>query len=174
MFARISFIALLLVIKRIRADTINYCDPKLCKYQGGVHLACNADPNEFSDQCPQDREVVNLTQVDINQILDLHNKFRSQIARGLISGFSSASRMPTVKWNNELADLAELHTRDCSMDHDSCHNTDTFIFSGQNIGLMGNNIRFADKETMIRTIIESWTNEYKTSNQSTIDSCCSS
>lgn len=42
--------------------------------------------------------------------------------------------MPTLKWNTELADLAAMHVKRCSINHDQCHNTEDFVFSGQNIG----------------------------------------
>lgn len=101
----------------------------------------------FGPDCPGDATVLDLTSSDIELILDLHNDFRSQIAMGQIANFSSADRMPTVKWNNELAYLAELHVKKCSMAHTACQNTDRFFFCGQNVGALSNNVRFVDIQT---------------------------
>lgn len=41
--------------------------------------------------------------------------------------------MTTMSWDNTLAYLAELNTRQCAMNHDSCRSTDKYIYSGQNL-----------------------------------------
>jgi Cysteine-rich secretory protein family len=56
-------------------------------------------------------------------LVDGHNKYRNMIALGKVSGFQSAKRMAKVTWNNELAKLAELNTKQCDMKHDDCRNT---------------------------------------------------
>jgi uncharacterized protein YcsI (UPF0317 family) len=56
-------------------------------------------------------------------ILDLHNKIRNTIAGGgMAPKFLAARRMMKMDWNLELAQLAVLNTKQCSMIHD-CHNT---------------------------------------------------
>lgn len=75
----------------------------------------------------------------MEKIVHLHNRYRSDLAQGKLSGFKTAERMPTLKWNTELANLAAMHVKLCTINHDQCHNTDDFVFSGQNIGTKFNN-----------------------------------
>lgn len=52
---------------------------------------------------------------------------------GRVAGFDRAARMATVSWDETLAYLAELNTRQCNMEHDKCRATDRYIYSGQNL-----------------------------------------
>lgn len=42
-----------------------------------------------------------------------------------------------MEWDEELARLAELNVKNCQMEHDSCHNTEEFVQSGQNLFMVG-------------------------------------
>lgn len=151
---------------------INYCDPELCPYQSGGHIGCN-NTGEWSKQCSKDKELVLLEEEKIDYILHLHNKYRSFQALGQQKGFLPASRMPTVKWNSELAYLCELKVKKCENIHDYCHNTGDFQISGQNLGALSNNIRYIEVNQFIDNMVGGWYTEYEYANQTTIDRCCS-
>jgi Cysteine-rich secretory protein family len=157
----------------------DYCknQAELCKYQGLKHFACNKT-NEFAPTCSAVRDVVPMTQARIDLILNLHNSFRSQVALGQLTGglngatFPQATRMATLKWNQELSDLALLNAKQCKMQHDACHNTADFEFSGQNLGISSTSINFKDPDVVINGLTNAWFNEYKNANASNIANCC--
>lgn len=104
----------------------NYCLGNLCPYQGGSasHIGCGST-RDFAPSCASDRAIVPLNESNINSILDLHNQLRSNLALGELTGldnitFKPAIRMATLKWDNELADLALLNAYQCKMEHDRC------------------------------------------------------
>lgn len=73
------------------AITENFCDTALCGKQ--VHVACNPVAG-LQGTCPAG----NATQVSLQgslqqQILDLHNRYRSQLASGKLPNYKSASKM---------------------------------------------------------------------------------
>lgn len=91
-------------------DTI-YCAKDLCPSQQ-KHIACGHSGN-FDSSCPADRVLVNLTQTDIDQILDLHNSYRNLVASGEQTGLSAATKMKSMvseillkfklsKWSHEI------------------------------------------------------------------------
>jgi hypothetical protein len=59
----------------------------------------------------------------IQSILDFHNEKRNLIAIGGLGQFPQAIRMAKMIWNDELALLAGLNTKQCVMKHDACRNT---------------------------------------------------
>lgn len=66
-------------------------------------------------------------------ILNEHNKRRNFVAYGQLPGYYPAARMATLRWDDELAFLAELNVRTCVVDHDECKNTYRFRNVGQNL-----------------------------------------
>ena len=59
------------------------------------HVACNTT-GTFNPNCPRDVELKRFGTFERNILLNGHNEFRDQIARGNISGFDPASRMMAV------------------------------------------------------------------------------
>ena len=53
---------------------------------------------------------------EISKIVNLHNKHREQVASGSKAGFSSASNMLELKWDDELASLAQTQANGLNMD----------------------------------------------------------
>lgn len=76
--------------------------------------------------------------------------------------------MAQTVWNDELASLAELNTKQCKMQHD-CHNTLQFSYSGQNIGIQGASKSFQTPTSVVDAVITDWYNENANANQSDID-----
>lgn len=101
----------------------------------------------------------------------MHNQKRNQIAAGRLARYSSAIRMGTMQWSRELAYLASLNVRQCTMRHDSCSNTYRFRYAGQNLAMMWssggpqlNVLRF------LTTSINDWWNEHIYANMDFINS----
>lgn len=76
----------------------------------------------FAPTC-ENPQSYQLTASQIQRILDGHNDRRNRIAIGGISPFPRAIRMAKMTWNDEMAMLAGLNTRQCQMKHDACRNT---------------------------------------------------
>jgi hypothetical protein len=95
------------------SDPPDYCinQTKNCFYQGQKHFACN-QTGEFSPTCSIIHEIVTMTTARIEGILHHHNTLRSLTASGFLPSdsnqpnFPPASRMATLKWSEELSDLA--------------------------------------------------------------------
>lgn len=83
--------------------------------------------------------------------------------------FSPARRMAQMIWNDDLAFLAHLNTRQCRMSHDACRNTNDFRFSGQNLGSMGTTAAHHDPTNVIDSTITRWYNEHPYATQDDID-----
>lgn len=101
-------------------------------------------------------------------ILHMHNRHRSTIAEGRTPGFPPAVKMGALKWDDELAYLAELNAMSCEIEHDKCRNTRSFAFAGQNLALGW----LLDDHTIdwaIRNFTSEWYIEYKDANPDVID-----
>lgn len=94
----------------------NYCDPNLCP-AGKNHIGC-ANKGYFGHLCTADARVVALDDYQKRLLLHMHNQLRSTIAEGKTPGFPSAVRMGALKWDDELAYLAELNAMSCEIEHD--------------------------------------------------------
>lgn len=64
-------------------------------------------------------EAVNLTETQKQQFLDAHNSFRNMIALGQVKGkwvhLYPAERMAKLTWDDDLAYLASLNAKQCTM-----------------------------------------------------------
>jgi Cysteine-rich secretory protein family len=112
-----------------------------------------------------------MTQDMIDTILDMHNTYRSQVALGRVDGsFGKAVRMTTIKWDQNLADLAEISAKKCKKQHSQCHNTPEFKQAGQNIAIQSSSTDFMDDTETVKKFLEKWFNEYKLTDDSMIKS----
>lgn len=102
-----------------------------------------------------------------NLILRIHNRLRNKVALGKLPGFPRAVRMPMLRWNDELAYLAELNVQQCQMRHDQCRNTDKFKYAGQNLAYIGGGTE--PNQVRIKTLIKVWFDEYKNASMDFID-----
>lgn len=116
--------------------------------------------------CPPEAYSIDITPY-IDIILDTHNTLRNRIASGNVKGYEPACNMATMTWNKELAKLAQCNANTCIFDHD-CHNTDTYIYSGQNLGYNSSSRNYK-KEDVIPTIIRGWFKEKDLTDMSQID-----
>lgn len=82
--------------------------------------------------CPGGK-IIDYTAAEKATLVDLHNTLRNDLARGKLAGFKPAVRMGAMAWDDELALMADLKVRGCDHGHDTCHNTQNYPSSGQNI-----------------------------------------
>lgn len=152
-----------------------YCSPSLCEFYNGTHtnikphIACKNSGN-FSPACGTQPHLLKMSERRRNLILDLHNLARSRIASGQVNGYKSASRMPQLKWDNELEYLATLHVKRCRFEHDLCHNTQRYPYSGQNIGYFWKGANITSHSKRMKNFIVNWYKEHLDANQTFIDS----
>lgn len=77
-----------------------------CRCDDGlIHTACD-HYLEFAQDCGEDPEFVQLSALQKRLILDLHNTHRNKIAAGKLPGYAPASRMPVLRWNEDLSYVA--------------------------------------------------------------------
>lgn len=54
----------------------------------------------------------------ISEVLEAHNRLRSQVAQGQVSGQPSAQNMREMVWDEELAAKAQQWANQCTFEHD--------------------------------------------------------
>lgn len=136
----------------------NYCEPGLCP-SNKHHIGCTNRGN-FGHLCTADARVIELDDYSKRLILHMHNFYRNTIASGNTPGFPPAVKMGALKWDDELAYLAELNAMACEIEHDKCRNTRSFAFAGQNLAL-GYLLEDHTIDWAIRNFTSEWYVEYK-------------
>lgn len=182
------------VLNRVCTQDDIYCDPVLCSNGKNVHIGCN-NTGEFALTCPDDKAMVPLTSYERGVILDTHNDLRNNIANGSVPGFPGAVSMQKLVrhyfkigfwqikfskirlqiWDSELASLAALNVKQCTMAHDPCRNTPGYKYVGQNLvyrSKTGGSGNFEELSKYITAGINMWYKELQYSISSDIDSCC--
>lgn len=149
------------------ASAVDYCS--LCS----KHIACNNTGN-WNVSCPADAKLVVLSTSDIQLFLNEHNTLRNKIASGGQAGFLTASRMTTMVWNTEMAQLAALNVKQCQMKHDSCRATVDFPYSGQNLYASSTTGTPPPINTTISKTVQYWYGEVKDAIQADLNKCCGS
>ncbi|KQS62789.1 venom allergen 5.01 isoform X2 [Drosophila erecta] len=115
---------LLMMLLGQQLQAFDYCDPTLCPGPER-HIACN-NFGGLADICSPDAHIVRITTARRNMILNELNEYRDRIARGDLMGFSPATRMATLQWDQELASFAELNVKRCALVNDHCRNSEQF------------------------------------------------
>ncbi|XP_017091526.2 antigen 5 like allergen Cul n 1 [Drosophila bipectinata] len=128
-------LGLVLLVLVSYAGGENYCARGLCP-KGITHIGCNNN-EAFGSSCPTNATLIPLTQKDKDSMVQIHNTLRNKWASGQGKIQRKACKMGTMDWDEELARLAELNVKSCQMEHDSCHNTQEFLQSGQNLFMVG-------------------------------------
>lgn len=159
-----SFCVLLLLVGVAYAT--DYCSSSICN--GGKHIACGHN-NWWDSSCPSDAELLVLSPENKRQLVQLHNEKRNYIAGGNDPAHNAACRMATMQWDDELAYLAELNVRQCAMKHDSCHNTDAFKYSGQNLAWQGYSNQLPAMTTVLEKAVDQWYKEVTNSHSGIIE-----
>ncbi|XP_075539757.1 uncharacterized protein LOC142574594, partial [Dermacentor variabilis] len=103
---------------------------------------------------------------DRSLILNLHNSYRSQVAQGRLQGFATAADMYRLRWDDEMANVAQALSNQCTepgvvVDHDDPldRSTSRFNLTGQNLAKVVR--RWPPPRQNWTFIIDSWFNEYQ-------------
>uniref|UniRef100_C6FX64 Antigen 5-related protein n=1 Tax=Phlebotomus arabicus TaxID=578135 RepID=C6FX64_9DIPT len=149
----------------------DYCQPKLCTngQRVSAHIGCKNDGKFVAGNCPNDAQMVNMSPERKNLFLKIHNRLRDRFARGSVPNYKSAAKMPMLKWDNELARLAEYNVRTCNFAHDQCRATKACPYAGQNLGQMLSSPDYLAPEYVIKNITREWFLEYQWANQARTD-----
>jgi len=139
------------------SSNMNYCllgeDHTMCHYPG-VGSTCLGDPNLKRG----------LTIAGRQSLVDRHNELRAQVANGGEAGQPQAGNMRALRWNEELAIIAQRWADQCTWGHDQDRRTLNGTISGQNV-FMSFSSRVESVEKMMSKVAEavtSWYNEVKT------------
>ncbi|XP_075744607.1 venom allergen 5-like [Rhipicephalus microplus] len=109
-----------------------------------------------------------LTEDQRKSFIDVHNKYRSMVARGMVPPLPPASDMRKLRWDDGLAEVAEALAKQCRLQHDSGRHrlTVKFRHTGQNMAAYWkSNGDTNDSSSWVGNDIEkavkSWFNEYR-------------
>ncbi|BFG04974.1 antigen 5 like allergen Cul n 1 [Drosophila madeirensis] len=138
----------------------DYCQEHWCSGPALEHVACNNN-GSLGAQCKLEARLVPLSAELQEFIVRQVNLYRNRVASGTFRNFAAADRMASIQWDPELATLAELAVRQCSLDTDKCRNTRRFKHVGQIVGhVIFSAYRFSDRQ-LIGHKIYNWFKEYK-------------
>ncbi|XP_057339747.1 venom allergen 5-like [Microplitis mediator] len=128
--AKIFLTILVAVLASVAA---NQCLPKTCR--GKTHTMCLHSSPRPSPYCNK-VQTSSLTPEEEQEILDAHNHFRARVAHGQESlgnpGPQPAGNIPALKWDSELAKIAQRWANQCQFGHDKCRDVERFQV-GQNV-----------------------------------------
>lgn len=134
----------------------NYCSIQcdtgkhtMCKYPEGGGSSCSNFEGGLLESAR-------------NHILDIHNKLRQKVATGGMDGYQPASNMMQLEWDNELAEMAQRWSEQCTqyLSHDDCRDSITGEKVGQNIGMIKEK-NITESRDKAETIVNFWADEFK-------------
>lgn len=147
-----SLVLLVVLVGAASAQFSSSSSSDYCRFSG-KHTMCRY--KGVAPECSHhhDRGV---SDADIKEILDYHNRLRSRVASGQTSQ-PPASDMMELSWDKELATIAQAHADQCKFRHDctDCRTVERFkvgqnLYQSYNTRNVGPNWRKA---------IDSWFNE---------------
>ncbi|XP_061392084.1 antigen 5 like allergen Cul n 1-like [Musca vetustissima] len=94
-----------------------------------------------------------------NFILNVHNRYRNNLAGGKVKGFGTAKRMASMKWNKEFEFLSGLNLLQCEMKHDKCRPTPDHRYVGQNLAFLHWSNFNLTTEMVVEFLIDYWFQE---------------
>lgn len=140
----------------------NWCDIQT-KYCGkSAHIACQ--PNSIGKGNCNKIRVIPMTQELKTLIVKTHNDYRSTVASGKLTGSLNgitATRMDEMKWDNDLATVAEFHVKNCKFDHDKCRATVKDHSAGQNLAYSASSAKNTNYPQILTNLMKMWFEEYK-------------
>uniref|UniRef100_A0A1L8DR66 Putative salivary antigen 5-related protein n=1 Tax=Nyssomyia neivai TaxID=330878 RepID=A0A1L8DR66_9DIPT len=158
------FVAVI-VVTHAQSD---YCAQEPCTSRGKQHIGCHNN-GQFVSTCPRDAQIIKINKKNQNLLVKIHNRLRDRFARGAVSGYQPAAKMPMLKWNDELAKLAEYNVRTCKFAHDQCRATNICQYAGQNLATMMSLPEHRDINYTIKNLTREWFWEYRWAKQSQLD-----
>jgi len=99
-----------------------------------------------------------ITSAQKAEILEAHNRLRSQVAQGQISGQPGAQNMREMVWDEELAAKAQQWANQCTFEHDPSRYLDRFTM-GQNLAIIWSTAPLSTNEGTFSSRIQNWFNE---------------
>lgn len=109
-----------------------------------------------------------LTEAERKSFVDVHNKYRSMVARGMVPPLPPASDMRKLLWDDGLAEVAEAHAMQCHFRHDSGRHRSTVKFrhTGQNLAAFWRSNGDTNGSSSwvgndIEKAVKSWFEEYR-------------
>ncbi|KAH8318905.1 hypothetical protein KR074_011790, partial [Drosophila pseudoananassae] len=135
-------------------ESVDYCVPSMCP-PGHHHVACNVSVT-MRPSCALDADTVDINEKLRNFLLKTLNELRNKVAKGGFSGLTPAARMASVRWDPDLAYLAEFNVRKCYMTHDDCRSTKKFPNAGQAVAYRGFKGKVPDLEDIIKDCFGMW------------------
>ncbi|XP_022222716.2 antigen 5 like allergen Cul n 1 [Drosophila obscura] len=138
----------------------DYCQEHWCSRPALQHVACNNN-GSLGAQCKSEARLLPLSGDLQTFIVRQVNLYRNHVASGGFRDFAPADRMASVQWDPELAKLAEIAVKQCSLATDNCRNTRRFKHVGQIVGhVIFSAHRFSDRQ-LIGHKIHNWFKQYK-------------
>uniref|UniRef100_A0A336MFL5 CSON011612 protein n=1 Tax=Culicoides sonorensis TaxID=179676 RepID=A0A336MFL5_CULSO len=101
-----------------------------------------------------------LTARDREEILHIHNKYRSAVALGKIPNQPPAQNMQMLKWDYSLEKIAQNWANNCQYKHNKNRHISERFYVGENIAQIWSTAPLND-EPFTATIEGGWFNEYK-------------
>ncbi|KAI4504389.1 hypothetical protein M0802_000860 [Mischocyttarus mexicanus] len=167
----IGFIYLVVTVAIINlSQGTDYCQ---IKCSTGIHTLCKyGESTKPSSQCAgRVIKSVGPTEEEKKLIVNEHNRFRQKVAQGLETRGNpgpqpAASDMNNLKWNDELAHIAQVWASQCQFFvHDKCRNIDNNILNDDILAKyqVGQNIAYAAGSSLpdVVSLVKLWENEVK-------------
>ncbi|XP_044593958.1 venom allergen 3 homolog [Cotesia glomerata] len=153
--AKFFYTILAAVIAVVAADQ---CHPKTCS--GEQHTVCKYRASGPASTCNK-VQTMELNDDEKQEILDAHNQLRARVASGKESlghpGPQPAGIIPPLKWDDELAKIAQVWANQCQFGHDKCRDVDRFQV-GQNVATKMHSAKHVAK---ISELVQMWYDEVK-------------
>ncbi|XP_014208149.1 venom allergen 3-like [Copidosoma floridanum] len=140
-----------------------YCNLESCNDRGTrkEHTLCAYTPQ---NKC-KDGISSGLSGDEKKAIVELHNELRRKVASGQeIRGNPGPQRklqngkMANLKWDEEIAKIAQHWADQCQIKHDACRNTPK-DYVGQNIGYKGTTMDIKNSVILIKELVKKWYDE---------------
>ncbi|XP_054257272.1 venom allergen 5-like [Macrosteles quadrilineatus] len=131
----IVFMIVKVLTNHIVAST---CEYPSCK-DGSPHSICIYPKtlDRSAPKCSSEEARGGLKDEYVQAILHAHNELRQKVAQGKQPGQPGAANMMKLKWDSELAEIAQAFANSCERDglaHDKCRNLKDGTEVGQNSG----------------------------------------
>lgn len=124
-----TFAVFMMLFGAAMAQTANYCSVKTCT----GNTLCTYKTTATGTACGGAAPLA-ISSADQTMIVNMHNTLRSKVALGQQSGQPIATNMRQMKWDSELANMAQAWANQCLFQHDTCRDVDRFRV-GQNLAI---------------------------------------
>ncbi|XP_070071043.1 venom allergen-1-like [Drosophila takahashii] len=136
----------------------DYCKLKNCPADKKLpHIGCNNIGN-WSSQCGREPKMISVPE---KFILNYHNTYRDIVAGSKFHRLPNAARMLKLKWDRDLAHLAELLVKRCDLKPTThCISTEEFSSPGHHV--IYNKFKAnVSSFRIIRSQLNAWYDQYK-------------